>query len=88
MSAWNDLQKKPVLDRTVLDNAILFSRHGEVEEAAEILAAMQARIEKLETAASQAVAWLNHYPSPDNKEEQAESNRRRALNILEKALTK
>ena len=52
------------------------------------LTAMQERIEKLETAASQAVAWLNYYPSPDNIEEQAESNRRRALNVLEKALTK
>jgi formate dehydrogenase maturation protein FdhE len=60
----------------------------DAERAAAEFAAMQARIEKLETASSKAMEWLNHYPSPDNKEEQAESNRRRALNILEKALTK
>jgi len=52
----------------------------------EQLTAMQARIEKLETAANKAVEWLHHYPSPDNMEEQMVMNAKRARGILEEAL--
>ena len=56
------------------------------EDAATELTAMQARIEKLETAANKAVEWLHHYPSPDNMEEQMVMNAKRARGILEEAL--
>jgi uncharacterized protein YlxW (UPF0749 family) len=71
-----------------IDTALSHDLREEVRRCNKHIAAMQARIEKLETAANKAVEWLHHYPNPDNMEEQAESNRRRALNILEKALTK
>ena len=45
MSALDKLKKKRVLDRTSLENALLFSRHGEVEKAAEELAAKDKAIE-------------------------------------------
>lgn len=52
----------------------------------ETKAATQARIVAYESAINKAVSWLHHYPSPENTEEQTESNRRRALVILEKVL--
>ena len=59
---------------------------ADVPEAESELTAMQARIEKLETAANKAVEWLHHYPSPDNMEEQMVMNAKRARGILEEAL--
>jgi hypothetical protein len=38
----------PVIDRTPLDNAVLFSRHGEVGQAAIELLEMRAKLERLE----------------------------------------
>ena len=69
-----------------IDTALSHDLREEVRRCNKHITAMQARIEALEADARGAIEWLNHYPSPDNIEEQAESNRRRALNILEKAL--
>jgi hypothetical protein len=44
MSALDELKKIRVIDRTALDNAVIFSRHGEVEQAAAELAALRAQI--------------------------------------------
>lgn len=45
MSAFSELSKKRVIDRTPLDNSVLFSRHGDVQQAAAELAALHAVVE-------------------------------------------
>lgn len=44
MSALSELNKKPIMERTALDNAVLFSRHGEVEQAAAELQALRGAV--------------------------------------------
>ena len=46
------------------------------------LAALRERLEEAELRNKRALEWLEHYPSQDDQEEQAEVNRRRAILIL------
>jgi hypothetical protein len=77
--ALSTLNKIPVTERSHLDNAVLFSRHGEVGNAAIELLAMRDRLARLEAAtakAREALEWLSDwakaypvdiFPEPDLK---------------------
>ena len=57
MSAYSELAQKSVIDRTPLDNAVLFSRHGDVQQAAAQLAALEAVAEAARDVLNTAVVY-------------------------------
>jgi hypothetical protein len=56
MTALDRLKKKSVFETTPLDNAVIFSRHGDVEQAAAELSALRAQVEGLESGLAQALS--------------------------------